>query len=383
MEIRYYRPELDALRCFAFLAVFLGHLTIIKARWYQPIMEAGGFGMCIFFMLSAYLIINILMREKDTTGNVNLRSFALRRILRIWPLYFVVLFLAYAAGRYYHGSLTLSAGAVLAFSLLAGNLYILHNGWLGPVSVLWSLSVEEQFYLAVPAIVRLGGRRGIIAFGVAAISFAYVVLLRLGFNGASGRAVWVDSFVQFQFFAAGGLMALALHRRALLFSLSQRAALAILGLALWIGSAKLFETMPLRMRPLPVVGAFALMMLGSVTIFISILDIQLRIPRPLIYLGKISYGLYLFHVFFIWVIFHTSDRFPQMLYFENHKQIGIPLAFGLTVASAAFSYHFFERPILKFKERFETIHTRPAENGTAAILIARGIKDSAPLILPS
>ena len=49
-----------------------------------------------------------------------------------------------------------------------------------------------------------------------------------------------------------------------------------------------------------------------------------------------------------------------MLFFQSHKTIGVPLAFGLTVATAALAYHFFERPILKFKERFETIKTRPA-----------------------
>jgi peptidoglycan/LPS O-acetylase OafA/YrhL len=361
MTKRYYRPELDALRCFAFMSVFCGHLTIIHARWFQPIEAVGGFGMCMFFMLSAYLIITILLREKESTGLVNLRAFALRRILRIWPLYFVVLFLGYALGRYYHASATLSAGAVLAFSFLVGNLYILHNGWLGPVAILWSLSVEEQFYLAVPAIVRLGGRRGIIAISVAAISFAYIVLLRLGYNGACARVVWVDSFVQFQFFAAGGLLALWFHGKTLRLSLKQRAALVIIGFALWLEAARLFPIQTLAAaRPLPLVSAFALILLGTFLIFLSILDIQLPIPGPLVYLGKISYGLYLFHVFFIWLIFHTYDHWPRLIYFQSHKRIGVPLALGLTIATAALSYHFFERPILKYKERFETIHTRPA-----------------------
>jgi peptidoglycan/LPS O-acetylase OafA/YrhL len=184
MAKRYYRPELDALRFFAFVSVFCDHLTFVQARWFQPIVEAGAFGMCMFFMLSAYLIITILLREQETTGTVNLRAFAIRRILRIWPLYFLVLFGGYALGRIYHGNAIVNGHAVLAFTFLVGNLYILHTGWMGPVGSLWSLSVEEQFYLAVPAIVRLGGRRGIIAIGIAAISFAYIVLIRLGFHGA-------------------------------------------------------------------------------------------------------------------------------------------------------------------------------------------------------
>jgi peptidoglycan/LPS O-acetylase OafA/YrhL len=359
MAKRYYRPELDALRCFAFLSVFSGH-SPITAHWYRPIREAGGYGMCMFFMLSAYLIITILLREKETSGNVNLRAFALRRILRIWPLYFVVLFSGYAMGHFYHGGLAVSAGAVLAFSLLLGNLYILHYGWLGPIAVLWSLSVEEQFYLAIPAIVRLGGRRGILTIGIAAISFAYILLLRLGFNGASGRVIWVDSFVQFQFFAAGGLLALGFHGRPVLLSLKQRAALAIVGIAFWLEAAKLFPIWTVAAKPAPVLASFALILLGTLALFIAILDIQLRMPKPFVYLGKISYALYLFHVFFLFAIFDTSDRFPRMLFFQTHKWVGVPLALGLTIAAAALSYHFFERPILKYKERFETIRTRPA-----------------------
>jgi peptidoglycan/LPS O-acetylase OafA/YrhL len=315
----------------------------------------------MFFMLSAYLIITILLREKEATGKVDLRAFAVRRVLRIWPLYFLVLFSGYALGRFAHGSATVPGHAVLAFTFLVGNLYILHNGWMGPIGSLWSLSVEEQFYLAVPAIVRLGGRRGILTIGMVALSFAYIVLLRLGFHGAPSRVIWVNSFVQFQFFAAGGLMALWLDRRTVRLSLTQRAALAVIGLASWFEAGKLFPLQTLAAaKPLPLVLAFLLVLCGTFLIFISVLDIQVHIPRPVVYLGKISYGLYLFFLFFLWLIFDTVYLWPRMMYFQSHKFLGIPLALGLTIATAALSYHFFERPILKFKERFEAIHTRPA-----------------------
>jgi peptidoglycan/LPS O-acetylase OafA/YrhL len=123
MAKRYYRPELDALRFFAFSCVFCDHMPI-NARWYQPIGEAGAFGMCMFFMLSAYLIITILLREKETAGTVNLPAFAIRRVLRIWPLYFLVLFGGYVLGLYFPAGARLSGHAVLAFSFLVGNLYI-------------------------------------------------------------------------------------------------------------------------------------------------------------------------------------------------------------------------------------------------------------------
>ena len=357
MAKRYYRPELDALRFFAFASVFCDHLRI-KTPWFQPIRIAGAFGMCMFFMLSAYLIITILLREKDATGTVNLRAFAIRRILRIWPLYFMVLFGAYFIGLHWINSLHIPGHALLAFSFLLGNVYILHHGWIGPIDPLWSLSVEEQFYLAVPAIVRLGGRRGVILIAVVALLLAYTVLLWPSHQALKGDNFWVNSFVQFQFFAAGGLLALWLHNRAFTLSLLWRGAFIAIGLASWLEAGKLFGLGTIS-RPHLVVS-FLLMLVGTSLLFLSVLDIKVRIPRTLIYLGKISYGLYLFHEFFLWMILRTGAHWPVMGVFARHKLFAIPLAFGLTVAAAAVSYHFFERPILKFKERFETIHTRPA-----------------------
>ncbi|MGA7157925.1 MAG: acyltransferase [Acidobacteriaceae bacterium] len=360
MASRYYRPELDALRFFAFASVFCDHVPI-DSHWYQPIQDAGAFGMCMFFLLSAYLIITILLREKETIGTVDLGAFFARRALRIWPLYFLVLFAGYFFGLHYRGSATVSKHALLAFSFLLGNVYVLFYNWLGPINALWSLSVEEQFYIAVPAIVRMGGRRGVIVIGVAAITISYLVLLHLGLHHAVSRLVWANSFVQFQFFAAGGLLALWLYHRAVVLSLQVRMAMAAAGIILWFVGGSLFHVKEfLPLAPAPLLAGFFAVLIGTSMIFLSVINMNLRIPQPFIYLGKISYGLYLFHGFFLWGLFETSDRWPCMTYFPRHKLVSVPLALGLTIATAAFSYHFFERPILQFKQRFETIKTRPA-----------------------
>lgn len=357
MAKRYYRPELDALRFFAFACVFCSHLPITN-RWLQPFIKMGAYGMCMFFMLSAYLIITILLREKETTGTVSLSAFAARRVLRIWPLYFLVLFGVYFLG-IWAKTIHVPGHALLAFSFLLGNLYILQHGWMGPINPLWSLSVEEQFYLAVPTIVRLGGKRAIIAVGVVTISLAYAVLVWLGRHAAAGGAVWLNSFVQFQFFAAGGLIALWFHNRQLSLSLKWRGVLAVAGLALWFQTGKLYLMLE-RTTLFPLVTAYILMLLGTFLIFLSVIDIKIRIPSTLTYLGKISYGLYLFHALFLWMLFGTGGHWPKMQYFQQHKPFAILLTFCLTVATSAFSYHFFERPILRYKERFERVHTRPA-----------------------
>src|ERR1700726_4382855 len=107
-QTRFYRPELDALRFFAFFSVFIchvfpqtadgytkHHVPRVAAELISSAVTAGTFGVSLFFPLSAFLISSLLLREKEQTGTLKVRSFYIRRILRIWPLYFV--FLAIAA----------------------------------------------------------------------------------------------------------------------------------------------------------------------------------------------------------------------------------------------------------------------------------------------
>jgi peptidoglycan/LPS O-acetylase OafA/YrhL len=156
---RFYLPELDSLRFFAFLAVFICHCFALAGRegaW----SDVGSFGVDLFFVLSAYLITELLLRERRSRGRFDLGRFYARRILRIWPLYFTFLAGAELAGAVPQGDLA-------PLALFAGN--FAYAAWGPPglaVSSLWSLSVEEQFYLVWPLMMtRLSGRGAVIAGG--------------------------------------------------------------------------------------------------------------------------------------------------------------------------------------------------------------------------
>src|SRR6266704_4681348 len=105
---RFYRPELEALRFFAFFGVFLFHAVPRVTSFYDangiprwltatiiPAFTSGAYGVDLFFALSAYLITSLLLRERATTGSLDLRGLSFRRILRIWPLY--LSFVAFSA----------------------------------------------------------------------------------------------------------------------------------------------------------------------------------------------------------------------------------------------------------------------------------------------
>jgi peptidoglycan/LPS O-acetylase OafA/YrhL len=107
----YYRPELDVVRFVAFLLVFLHHtlpsgkdirvLHLFKgfAPAYDAFSTACGYGLSLFFTLSAFLICELLLRERSSTGSIDVKQFYIRRILRIWPLYYLAITLGSLAAR--------------------------------------------------------------------------------------------------------------------------------------------------------------------------------------------------------------------------------------------------------------------------------------------
>src|SRR4029077_16699431 len=137
---RFYRPELDELRFFAFLGVFIFHAAPRTMDFYNAAgaphwlsnllistFGAGAYGVDLFFALGASLITSLLLRERAATGALDLRGFYVRRILRIWPLYLAfVAFAALAAMIIPQQQLPLRY--VIGYCLLAGNwVYVFHG----------------------------------------------------------------------------------------------------------------------------------------------------------------------------------------------------------------------------------------------------------------
>ncbi len=355
----FYRPELDALRFFAFFLVFLYHLSFGipgQGFWTQSISYVGAFGMCLFFLLSSYLITELLRRERARTGTIHLRAFYMRRILRIWPLYFVVLLVNALIGKFLIPSWAISRGAVLSFLLLSGNWYILGGAFTAPVFVLWSISVEEQFYLVWPRLMIFGDRALRIT-AVLLIPLSYLLIVHLVGQGVSYPQIWWNSGVQFQFFGIGALLAFN-DRLTPRFSGSNRIAMLIAALCIWVVGGCLNHWNELGVHPaLSLSLSYAAAATGSVLIFHSVLGLRASlVPQWLIYLGKRSYGLYVFHQFCLSgvkvLIFHRVST-PESL------AGSFILGLTLTIGCAALSYKYLETPFLRLKKHFEFVKSRP------------------------
>ena len=223
-EDRLYFPELDGLRFVAFGLVFLFHQGVpwpelsglVGASASRALRENGWVGVQLFFLLSGYLITTLLLREEAAFGRVDLRAFWVRRVLRIWPLYYLTVFLTFVLMPWVDGGLASSAGRWGTWRHLPWFLGFLGN-WsmiaVGPVgsdaqSVLWSVCVEEQFYLFVPLIVARVGRRFRVPVVLALIASAVATRAVLGRSGANQLSIQYNTFAQADTLLAGVLLAL-------------------------------------------------------------------------------------------------------------------------------------------------------------------------------
>jgi peptidoglycan/LPS O-acetylase OafA/YrhL len=366
---RFYHPELDELRFFAFLMVFLHHafphdptfwtklgLPLFLARAVAGAGATGAFGVSLFFVLSSYLITELLLREKELIGTLDLRSFYIRRILRIWPLYFAFLALAIGLQWIVPGQhVTLRAG--LWFSFLAGNWFIVFHGF--PSSVifpLWSVSIEEQFYITWPAIVRKANETGMLIFAGLLLVAATSARVYLGVHRTLEGDIWCNTFVQLDPIAAGILMAVLLKGEVPRLSRLSRVAMMLAGItALALGSLY-FGIKNDPLTTVRIVLGYPSVAIGGVLLLLSVLRTRTSGNRVLIYLGRISYGLYVFHILGLLISDHAvPDQTASLLRYA--LRVGVALT--VTITMAAVSYRWLETPFLGLKQRFAHVLSRP------------------------
>jgi len=372
---RFYRPELDALRFLAFAMVLVHHIMPIGADQYIPwsshpnvrflldrLQSAAGFGLSLFFCLSAYLIGSLLLREKERTGTIHLKAFYIRRILRIWPLYLTALILGFI--RSYSSNMRHYPGAFAAYLLLAGNWYCGVYGFpMNPILPLWSISVEEQFYLFIPVSVKRGGARMLALVSVVLYLLFLLSGIILAHVHAKQDTIWTNSFVQFSTFASGLVLAIWLkHRSGPATSLSLQLMNGILAIALLVASAIFFN--PNGDGPpitwIALIGGYGLVSIASALFIYAVLQRPWTPPVFLVYLGKVSFGLYVFHS---WAIGLAKAILAKHV-ISSHDSISYSLcmllvAFGISLALASLSYRFLESPFLRMKDKFSFIHSRP------------------------
>ena len=394
---RFYAPELDALRFGAFMLVFLRHISTSYGLARQSRMVAAGpvaatagvshasssslppmlgiaqgvfqsfdFGVCLFFFLSSFLITRLLLIERDSTGKIAVRDFYIRRSLRIWPLYFAFLAFIAVSSRFVP-ILGVSSSRLIASAFFVSNWAAVLYGWASmAIQPLWSVSVEEQFYLVWPLCAQ-AGRKAIIAISAICIIVSLGTLVYFGCHkGTIVSQIWPNTLTQSLFFAGGALTALFSFPERRRLGITARLGLACAGFSCWLLASMVFHVVrTISPGPISLVAGYLFVLLGTFLLFSSVAGWSgTRVPNWLIQLGRMSYGLYVFHISALLVTEHSGVALMGHLNRPNVSLSitqGINAAFALllTVVCAVISYNMLELPFLQLKKRFTLIPSRP------------------------
>jgi peptidoglycan/LPS O-acetylase OafA/YrhL len=339
--------SLDGIRGLAILAVLAVH---------SGLNDFGGCGVDVFFVLSGYLITGILLKERAENGRVNFKNFYARRWLRLYPALLLLIALYIPATKLFHRHVNQAVGD----SFIA--LFYLSNWWrtfsvrpdfLGHT---WSLSVEEQFYLIWPPLVLLLYRwlgRSWKAALVCAATVGGVIAYRWWMirNGASLDRISNGLDTRIDMLIAGSALAFYTPPISRYFAAALTWAAAI-AFFVYLGGwyHESYEYI-LGWTLVMLVG----LLNGNTTLLAKVLAL-----KPLVWIGRVSYGIYLFH-------------FPAMKWMIDHHWsvrdktiVGWSIGFGL----ATLSYYLVERPCLRLKDRFRS--EKPAADAGGATQAANG-----------
>jgi peptidoglycan/LPS O-acetylase OafA/YrhL len=350
--------EIDSLRAFAVLGVIFSH-------WAQNTLAKipfGGIGVHFFFVLSGFLITKILLESRIKTESENgssfrlIKNFYIRRALRIFPIYYLVIVVLLVFRQY----TTVNFHDALIYCLTyTANFYFIKIGnWEGQISHLWSLAVEEQFYLIWPWFIILINRKYLLH-----VIFSFIIIgLASQYYFSNIPKADLMPNASFDGFGLGALLAWVLIFKKD-FAKRFYKIVRILGfLAFILFSVKLFvPTVSINIPSRFLTFLFSIWILTYVVLNAEsgTLKFKFIFQNPiLLFLGKISYGMYLYH-FIIPSLLNTilinkyfNPHLPDFLYVQNLKWLFFFENFFLLILISWLSFIFIEKRFLNLKNNY-------------------------------
>lgn len=361
-----YFPGLNGVRFIAALLVIIDHTELFKSYLGLPTLWAssystylGAFGVSIFFVLSGFLITYLLLEEKKE-GPIQIKHFYLRRVLRIWPLYYllgllsflVIPYLSYLQIPLYSSEMSDSLDRFLLFFGLAANVAFVYFPTVAFANILWSVAVEEQFYLFWPHVVKIKQK----LLGVMLFLLFFYLILKFYAGEFDPKFEELVIRTRFSSMIIGGIGAyLLFYQKTFIQFLYHRLVQATLILLFgfmgmdWID----FKSFTWVQDEL-----ISLVLCGLIINFASNTQSILNLENSVFsYLGKLSYGLYVYHLFAVVLVLKFL---PSLLPIQDWSlwisyPVTLGLIFLLTTGISHLSYTYFESYFLRKKVRFSTV----------------------------
>ncbi|SEO26734.1 Peptidoglycan/LPS O-acetylase OafA/YrhL, contains acyltransferase and SGNH-hydrolase domains [Mucilaginibacter gossypiicola] len=360
-----YFENLDILRVFLALAVVIFHIpeisaSVLHVHLYSDfaIFHKGTEAVFFFFTLSGFLITRLLLIERDVYSDINLKMFYLRRVLRIWPVYFAVIIVGIL---YYHIILP-RLGIVSKANYSIGEALLLCVFFLSNVfqrlfrpgsilSITWSIGVEEQFYLLWPLLFKKSSKGFILGFLIV------LYLIIASYNFLNPGSILLKYRFLFDFMIIGGVMALLIQKYEQIlipFFKSKLVLFTFFVLFVLVFFTNVFNP----------ISSLNEQLYHTVCGLISIgWIVTLAFSQPIsalkkfTYLGKISYGIYMYHMimvnFVLFIVLKT--KLAQVV---NIPLLSIIINFSviaLTLILSHLSYKYFETYFLSLKNKFTKV----------------------------
>ena len=349
---RYYSPQIDALRFIAALMVIVHHAPLIPGT--EALKAIGWIGVDLFLCISAYLLTNLIRMEIKRTGDLRIGHFFIRRALRIWPLYFgYAAVMCVAAVLFFAQPVKIAGGWMLSHLSFSANALTALKGF-SPIpftSHLWTISLEEQAYFVIPMLLltvsrAMPSRRRILVATALVLLAMTIARSGLWLAGAAPDAIMVLPF-RADGIVYGVAAALVLEERALPNKLVCWALAAVAGIAAAVISLN-EGTLGGSMLVI-----YSLVIGGCLAALLATVQSNFTF-RPLVYLGKISYGIYIYHLLMI----RVAERALESAGMTSPVAV-LALSILLTIAASAASYHLYEARFLRLKDRFAVVLSRP------------------------
>lgn len=355
-----YFATFDALRFFAFLKVFLSHIPIATIPILNFFRNGGEIGVRFFFVLSGFLITYILLTEKEETKTIDLRRFIIRRIFRIWPLYYLMVAFAFCTP-YILTSLDISSSNSGYQPNWLLSIFFLENYkmiWTGeapnvsPLVVMWSLCVEEHFYLVWGFLlykIRVNKAPYLIGISLIIAFFSRIVF-------SNYNLPFLDLSTNIDYFAFGAVPAYLLVTKKQVFeeffknlSWVVKYIVSLLVISYVFISPYLIFEFKQFIDPMILGSMFSILICltlpSSNALYLSKKHILSR-------LGVITYGLYMYHTIIINLLYQLCKRFQISLEGVTSSLSFILLSLFASVLLSVASYYLFERYFLSLKQRY-------------------------------
>ena len=362
-------PQLDALRAFAVLAVMVHHFLPIDHYIPSDYITLGFLAVRLFFVLSGFLITGILLDYRSDERGQALRRFYSRRVLRIFPIYYLTIFIALALQ-----VRPIQEGAFWHLTYLSNYVAASHPEWMGPASHFWSLAVEEQFYLVWPFILLFVPQKHLAKVIIGSIALA--VLFRgfiLFVLSMPIDVAGIFTFATLDSLGGGALLALFRYDERLR---TRVPTLMKSFLIAGLGIVTLCTVLYIYNIGFRILHTF--LCLGISLLFVVLIEKTARgftgkaktvmETSAVLYIGKISYGLYVYHNFMLAIVLYYLLKRTAV---PDYRLVAL-FATVATFAAAIVSWHLIERPVAQLKNRLdvnfrrtrlvpESVQFRPSE----------------------